>query len=552
MSLLEAIITLLAGIGVFMVGMKMMSDGLERSAGKGLKKMFRALSENRFVGVLVGAGVTAIIQSSSATTVMVIGFVNAGAMTLFQATSIIMGANIGTTITGLLVAFSSFNVGLYAMALAFLGVFLSMFARKDAVKTVGDVLTSLGLIFIGLSLMSGSLKNCAEIRDAFSSMFASVSFPLLLILLGMTFTALIQSSSATTGIIITLAGQGVLPLSSALFIVIGSNIGTCVTALLASIGASSNAKRASIVHLFFNLIGAVFFGAITWIFTSPVVTILETLTPGTLSMQIALFHIFFNVITTALLLPFARPLARLAEKIIPEKKTKKQTAFSYIDERMIENVPIALDQTAKEVERMGALARDNLFAAFDLLRKKEGVNESKILADIADIDAMHNGISHFLVKLSAHCGDELGEESIGALHQVNGDMERIASYAELILKRAKEMDKAELSFSLEAQEELDLIKRKVEAMFEATLPFFFAPSGEGLKRVLACQEEVTHLKKTLNDKHVERLNRGDCSVEKGIYFYATLSEFERTAVHLGNVAQALSPFETMKKEPIHG
>ncbi|MCF0116700.1 MAG: Na/Pi cotransporter family protein, partial [Bacilli bacterium] len=474
MGLVEAIITLIAGIGIFMIGMKMMSDGLENSAGRGLRKLFNKITNNRFVGVGIGAVVTGVIQSSSATTVMVIGFVNAGVMTLMQATAIIMGANIGTTITGILVAFSSFNVGLYATALAFIGVFISMFAKKNLTKTIGDVLASLGLIFVGLSMMSGSLKKCAEIKDAFTTLFTTVSFPLLLILLGVVFTALIQSSSATTGIVITLASQGVLPLTSALFIVIGSNIGTCVTALLASIGANSNAKRAAIIHLMFNLFGSVIFTAIVWIFSSQISQLLELMAPGSLTMQVALFHIIFNVLTTLMLIPFVKHLTIIATKLIKDKDVNKGLKLRYVDAMLMQNVPVALDQIVKEITYMGEMAKLNLEQSFISLVKNEKINTSNLYKNEEIINFTNLELAEFLIKLSSKCNNENDEKFIGSIHHVITDIERIADYAKNFVERSDEMDKLNLSFSNEAKEELDLMYRKVELMFESAIEIFIS------------------------------------------------------------------------------
>ncbi len=540
MGLVEAIITLLAGTGVFMVGMKLMSDGLEHGAGGGLKKLFRKISGNRFAGVGVGAAVTAIIQSSSATTVMVIGFVNAGIMTLLQATAIIMGANIGTTITGIIVAFSSFNVGLYATALTLVGVFITLFGRKDKIKTVGNILSGLGLIFVGLSMMSGSLKNCEEIRAAFSSLFAAVDFPLLLILLGAVFTALIQSSSAATGIIITLVSQGVLSVEGALFIVIGTNIGTCVTALLASIGATVNAKRAALIHLMFNLIGSVVFAAIIWPLSGHVVMFLGYLAPNAMTMQIAWFHIFFNVITTLLLIPFTKQLAKFASVMIPDKhKDAEQLKLFYIDDRILQTPSIALEQTVKEVVNMAEIARENLNRGFNAVCTGKTTEKEKLYAEENKIDFINTGVAAFLIKLSAQSVGESDEKVIGSLHHVIGDIERIGDYAKNFMERAESMQGLGIAFSEQAQSELRLMYDKVESMFGDVLKVFSNRDATGLASVSETEALVDKLKKELNQKHVERLNAGSCSVEKGIYFYAIISELERTADHLINIAYSI-------------
>ena len=334
MEIFNSILMLLAGCGVFMAGMKMMGDGLERSAGKGMKKLFSRISNNRFAGVGVGAAVTAIIQSSSATSVMVIGFVNAGVMTLAQAAAIIMGANIGTTVTGIIISFSAFNVSLYASVLAFVGVMM-MFFKSDSVKKAGGILCGLGLLFVGLDAMSGAFGD-SDIKNAFANMFTVIDFPLLLILIGTLFTALIQSSSAATGLLIIMVGQGAISVANALFIVLGTNIGTCITAVIASIGTSTNAKRTALIHLTFNIVGTVFFTIILWIFSPWVVKLLSSVFSNP-QMQIAWFHVAFNVVTTILLLPFINQLVGLSKFVIKDKVKPQQELpqLKYIDDRLL-------------------------------------------------------------------------------------------------------------------------------------------------------------------------------------------------------------------------
>ena len=346
MSLFESLLALLAGIGVFITGMDFMSSSLRRVAGPELKKLLGKMTNNRFAGIGVGASVTAIIQSSSATTVMVVGFVNAGVMTLTQATSIIMGANIGTTVTGLLVSLSSINISLYFSALAFIGVMM-MFINKSSIKNIGGIIAGLGLLFIGLSLMSDAF-NVEEARNMFTSLFATINFPLLLLFLGMIFTALMQSSSAMTGLIIVMAGQGVMNLEDALFVVLGVNIGTCVTALIATIGTSVNARRTGLIHLLFNVVGTIIFTIFIWIFKNQVVSLLSHI--NNIQYEIALFHLFFNLVTTCLLLPFIKQLVKIAEMIIKDKEENKDNVLKFIDERLLKTPPIAVMQVKKEIE----------------------------------------------------------------------------------------------------------------------------------------------------------------------------------------------------------
>ena len=322
MQLIQSLIWLLAGVGIFIVGMNFLSDALEKSAGEGMKKLLGRISNNRFSGVGIGAGVTAIIQSSSATSVMVIGLVNAGVMTLMQATPIIMGANIGTTITGVLVALKNdyFNMLMYLSAFA--GVMMGFF-KKEKIKIAGLLCSGLGLIFVGLNIMSSEQAfGNPLVESMFEGIFSVIDFPLLLILVGVIFTALIQSSSAATGVVITMVGTGILPLDLALFIILGANIGTCVTALLASMGANADSKRIALIHFTFNVIGTAFFTAIVWIFKDPIIQLLMNMFPGSdpmsLQMRVSAFHVIFNVTTTVLLLPFVKQLVQFSCLVIKD------------------------------------------------------------------------------------------------------------------------------------------------------------------------------------------------------------------------------------------
>lgn len=372
LQLIQSLIWLLAGVGVFIVGMNFMGDALEKSAGNGMKRLLERISNNRFSGVGIGAGVTAIIQSSSATSVMVIGLVNAGVMTLMQATPIIMGANIGTTVTGVLVALKNdyFNMAMYL--LAFAGVMMGFF-KKEKIKIAGSLCCGLGLIFVGLEVMSSEQAfGNPLVENMFTEIFKTIDFPLLLILVGIIFTGLIQSSSAATGVVITMVGTGVLPLDLALFIVLGANIGTCVTALLASVGANANSKRVALIHFTFNVIGTVFFTAIIWIFREPIVNMLVSLFPGSdpmsLQMRVSVFHVVFNVTTTCLLLPFVKQLVNYSCKIIKDKKEQEKTlSLKFVDDRLLSMPPVALMQVKKEMDYMFDLVEENISLSFDAM-----------------------------------------------------------------------------------------------------------------------------------------------------------------------------------------
>lgn len=383
LQLVGSLIWLLAGVGVFIVGMNFMSDALEKSASNGMKRLLERISNNRFSGVGIGAGVTAIIQSSSATSVMVIGLVNAGVMTLMQATPIIMGANIGTTITGVLVALKNdyFNMLMYLFAFA--GVMMG-FVKSEKIKIAGLLCSGLGLIFVGLEIMSSEQAfGNPLVEDLFTSIFQTIDFPLLLILVGIIFTALIQSSSAATGVVITMVGTGVLPLELALFIILGANIGTCVTALLASVGANANSKRVALIHFTFNVIGTVLFTALIWIFKEPAVEFLVSIFPGSdpmsLQMRVSIFHVIFNVTTTLLLLPFVKQLVNYSCVVIKDKKETEETlTLKHVDDRLLTTPPIALMQVKKEMDYMLSLVEENINLSFVAMERVSAISGDRI------------------------------------------------------------------------------------------------------------------------------------------------------------------------------
>ena len=548
-NIVFSILTLLAGCGVFIAGMNMMSDGLERSAGGGMKKLLGKLSNNRFVGVGVGVAVTAIIQSSSATSVMVIGFVNAGIMTLMQATAIIMGANIGTTVTGLIVSLSAFDVSLYASVLAFIGVMMT-FIKKEKVKIVGSTLCGLGLLFVGLDAMSGAFNN-AEIKGFFEDLLASIDFPLLLILVGALFTALIQSSSAATGLIIIMVGQGVIPVENALFIVLGSNIGTCITAILASIGASTNAKRTAFIHLMFNVIGTVIFTIILWIFTKPIVNVLAGI--SNMQMQIAWFHVIFNVTTTILLLPFIKYLVKFATFVIKDKKVKtkdKDTPkLKFIDELLLSTPAIALMQVQKEIEYMASLSKQNLEKSYVVLTSQDDSKKYEILKTEENIDFSNNAITKYLIKLSPNL-DASDETRVAGFFHVINDVERLGDHAENFYEIGAQMKEAGLQFSETAQNEIKNMVEKTTEMFDIALDVFTTRNTTSLARLTELEKEVDLMKKNYIASHFNRLATGDCQVEVGAYFFSTISGLERIADHLINVGYSvLNPTGSQKIEP---
>lgn len=536
--MLASILILLAGVGVFIAGMNMLGDGLEKSAGKGMKGLLGRISNNRLAGVGIGAGVTAIIQSSSATSVMVIGFVNAGIMTLTQATSIIMGANIGTTITGVIVSLKSLGISDYMSLLAFVGVMMTFF-KGDKLKQIGGILCGFGLIFVGLDLMGSAFDNNVGIVNFFSNLFTQISFPLLLILFGAVFTGIVQSSSAATGIFITMVGVGALTVENALFLVLGSNIGTCVTAALASIGATENAKRTALIHLAFNVIGSIAFTIFLWIFKDLAVSLLQGMLPNNPQMQLAWFHVIFNVTTTLLILPFIKQLVQFAKFVIPDKSKAEETRqFKFVDDRFLKTPPIAMMQVKKEIEYMISLARENIENSFEAIFTGSDKNGKEIYEKESVIDFTNHGLSKYLIKLSplVSAGDE---RVIGSYFHVLNDVERIGDHAENFHEIGVQMESQSLRFSETALDEIKAMHEKVMHMFEIASEAFDGASSAHLNQLTALENEVDEMKRSLSANHFARLAEGSCKVEHSAYFFSTIAGLERVADHLINVGYSV-------------
>ncbi len=544
--ILICILSLLAGCGVFIVGMNMMSGGLEKMTGAGLKRLLQKISNNRFAGLGIGAAITALIQSSSATSVMVVGFVNAGVLSLFQATSIIMGANIGTTITGLLVSLSGLNITLFTSILAFIGVMLT-FDKHQKVKNTGSILCGLGLIFIGLDLM-GAAFNDAEIKNMIEGVFLQVNFPLLLILIGVVMTAMIQSSSAMTGLIIVMVGQGVLPLSNALFIVLGTNIGTCITTLIACIGSNANAKRTGLIHLLFNIIGTCLFATIIWIFTDDIVNMLQQMIPNHPQLQIAVFHLIFNVVTAMILLPFIKQLVSLSSKIIKDKTTKQPMELQFIDNRLLKAPSIAVMQVKKEILRMANLAKDNISECFNILITSDTKDTHELYQREEIINYLNNAITTYLIELSSLV-DENEEQSIGAYFHVVNDIERIGDHAKNFLDTNTRMNKLELKLFPEDIDKLQEMYDSVIRMFELALLVFSQEESVDLAELSSLEEKVDQMKKDFFDNHFVQLSLKDRPLEMSSYLTSTITDLERVADHLVNIGYSvINPTGTQANE----
>ncbi len=543
LQLLESLIWLLAGVGVFIVGMNFMSDALEKSAGNGMKKMLGKISNNRLSGVGIGAGVTAIIQSSSATSVMVIGLVNAGVMTLMQATPIIMGANIGTTITGVLVALKNDYFNMLMYLLAFAGVMMGFF-KSEKIKIAGLLCSGLGLIFVGLEVMSSEQAFGNPLVEAmFTEVFKAIDFPLLLIFVGIIFTGLIQSSSAATGVVITMVGTGVLPLDLALFIILGANIGTCVTALLASVGASANSKRVALIHFTFNVIGTVVFTAIIWIFKEPAVDLLVSLFPGSdpmsLQMRVSAFHVIFNVTTTLLLIPFVKQLVKYSCIVIKDKKENGNIlSLRYVDDRLLTMPSVALMQVKKEMDYVFGLVEENIILAFVAMDKGSAECDGRIRKNEEVIDFTNGALTRFLIKLSADV-EPSDEKVIGAYFHVLNDLERIGDHAENFHEIGIEMIDKKIYFSEKAQGEILSMREIVMQMFYIAKDAFENLNKKELATLAKLEENVDIKKKELIASHFARLAEGNCNVDVSPYYSSVAVGLERVADHLVNVGYSI-------------
>ena len=536
--MLASILILLAGVGVFIAGMNMLGDGLEKSAGKGMKGLLGRISNNRLAGVGIGAAVTAIIQSSSATSVMVIGFVNAGIMTLTQATSIVMGASIGTTITGVIVSLKSLGISGWLSLLAFVGVMMS-FLKSDKLKQIGGILCGFGLIFVGLDLMGSAFDNNVEIVNFFSNLFTTISFPLLLLLCGTVFTAIIQSSSAATGIFITMVGAGALTLENALFLVLGANIGTTVTGALAAIGASTNAKRTAFINFFFKAVGSTIFTVIVWAFGDWTVGMLQASLPNNPQMQLAWFHVIFNAANTLISLPFIKQYVKCSEWLFRDKPKAEETRqFKYVDDRLLKTPPIAMMQVKKEIEYMISLAKENIENSFEAIFTGSDKNGKAIYENESVIDFTNHGLSKYLIKLSPLVS--AGEEKIiGSYFHVLNDVERIGDHAENFHEIGVQMESENLRFSSVALKEIKAMKEKISHMFEIASEAFEGVDGSHLSQLTTLENEVDEMKRALSASHFDRLAEGSCQVELSAYFFSTIAGLERVADHLINVGYSI-------------
>jgi len=530
------IFLLLGGLGMFLYGMKMMSDGLENVAGDRMRRVLEVLTTNRFAAVGVGAGVTALIQSSSATTVMVVGFVNAGLMSLLQATGVIMGANIGTTITAQLIAFKLSDVAPFIL---FAGMLMTIFVKKKRIARIGEIVLGFGILFVGLGIMSDAMDPLRD-NEAFRNFLINFKNPVVGVLVGAAVTAVLQSSSASVGILQSFAALGLIGLDTAVYVVLGQNIGTCVTAIISAIGASANSRRAAGIHLMFNIIGTAVYLILLSLFPGMILFV-ESLSPGDGPRQIANFHTMFNLTVTIMLFPFARYLVKLVTLIIPEKKSEQELEkrLIYLDERIAQTPAIALRQVLKETERMGNMVKDNMQLAIDAFFENDEHNANRVLAAEETIDYLCDGISRYLVEFRGYDLSEKDLRIMGSLHHVLIDLERIGDYAENIAEYALEFPENIALLSPDGRTELDSMARKTMETLQASLDAFYARDARRIGTVEKLEQEVDVMKKTYISNHVDRLQKKACDPRLDVLFTNMVTALERVSDHALNIAQSL-------------
>lgn len=531
---------LLGGLALFLIGMQMMSTGLEAAAGNRMKRILEKLTSNRFLGVIVGAAITAVIQSSSATTVMVVGFVNSRLMTLNQAVWVIMGANIGTTITGQLIAL---DVGEIAPLIAFVGVALIVFIKRDSIHHYGQILAGLGMLFIGMDMMSGSMMPLRD-SEAFVNLMTQFSNPLLGILVGACFTALIQSSSASVGILQALAISGVIGLPNAVYVLFGQNIGTCITALLASIGTSRNAKRTTIVHLMFNVIGTVLFTLICYF--TPLTSFVESWTPDNAAAQIANMHTIFNVVTTLLLLPFGNQLAKLVVRLLPEKASDKKDGpyLKYIkpidatQEYHIGTSAIAIGGTRMELTRMLHKVQGNVDLSYRCVLDGTSRHLKDVEAVEETIDYLNAQISDYISHIIAHESNEKDSEIISSFFKIAGNLERIGDHAMNISEYTKRMESKGISFSKEERAEIGQM-RDICIQALGLLGSLEPLSMDTFDKIVDAEQKIDDMTAQFRHNQLKRMRAGTCTNEASVLYAEMLTDFERMGDHILNIGESL-------------
>lgn len=527
------IISLLGGLGAFLFGMKYMGDGLEMAAGSKMKDLLEKLTRNRFLGFLLGVLVTVVIQSSSATTVMVMGFINAGIMDLAQATGVIFGANIGTTITSVLIALDVSGIAPFCL---FLGAFLMLYSKKKQTKHIGQIILGFGLLFQGLHTMSGAMKPLKDVIW-FQDFIMNAKNPMLGILVGAVLCAVIQSSSAAVGILQALAMQGLMPLYFASFLICGVNIGSAMPTILASMNARNNAKRAAMIYLINNVVGAVIMTVVTLAF--PYTQFIESIIPDPM-FQVSVVHIIFKVVSAAVLLPLTNQVVKLTYLLVPKQKHEDACRLEYIDVHLVSSPSVTLLQIRNEVERMAELVRTNIQLSTSALLSSRVADAKPIEDNEAVIDYLTDAISDFLVKLNVREMNDGDAQYVNRVFQTLSDLERIGDYAEKLLHLTEQQEEKKVVYSASALQELAVINDNATQLFDDAVAGFYRQDVhlDQLKRMAKVQRQLRKLTNQSQLNHMERLRTGQCSVEAGILFGEILNSLSRIGGHSINIAEA--------------
>ena len=552
-AVLSAILTLLAGIGIFLIACQMMSSNLEAASSEKLKHLFAKASKNKLLGVGIGTLGTAAIQSSGATTVMTIGFVNEGIISLSQAATIIYGANIGTTITARIVALGMFSGGGLSTTVIFsacagLGAFMSLFSKKSNLKTWGGILAGFGMLFVGLALMSGSMKDFAALESV-KVFLASIGNPILLVIIGAIFTAIIQSSSVMTSIALAMVVSGLITLDQGIFLTMGSNIGSCVVAIIAGITSSKNAKRTALIHLIFNCSGVVLVMLVSYLMQAfsggrlGYGMIFEGAFPGAPQTQLAMFHTFFNLITVICMLPLTELLVRLVVRMIPEVPEladPNAPRLHFVDNNMLKTPPVAVEQTKKEIVRMSTLAMDNFNRALRIVSTLTFTEKEQFEKTENEINYINRALVDFVVKLSEQKSiSEHDHVYLATTYRTIRDLERIGDYAENILEYSESMAEDGKGFSDDAIMEINTLQKLVSELYSFAVKAYEDEDFEALKQANAVEEKIDDFTKMMEDNHISRLSAGVCTPKVGSQYLSLSSNVERIADHLVNVAKSI-------------
>ena len=541
------IFALLGGLGLFLFGMQLMSEGLEKAAGARLRGILEFFTKNRFVGMLVGIAVTAVIQSSSATTVMVVSFVNSGLMSLLQATGLILGANIGTTVTGQLIAF---DLSAIAPLMVMIGVVMTMFCKKVNVKQIGEIVLGFGMLFMGLNYMSESMAALRE-SPKIVELLQSLTNPFAAILMGFVITAVLQSSSATVGIIIVMAAQGLLEFVICPFLILGCNIGSCVSALLASLGGKKDAKRAALIHFLFNVIGSAVSVVILLFAVTPITDFLLQISGGNVARAVANAHTSMKIFEVVLLFPFMGWIVKLTYKFVPGSDKEPEDGFElkYINEGKMLTPSTAYINGIHEIERMGRMAITNLKLSMEALCDLDEQKIESVYKTEAYIDFLNRKITDYLVKVNEIELPIQDAEAMGGLFHVVNDIERVGDHAENFADSAKSRIERKLEFSDKAKKQMREMTADVIQILEYSLDMFTSKSKEHMQDIIELEDRIDAEEKKYQQSHVKRLTKGKCTPESGMLFSDTISGLERVGDHATNIAfSILEPTGTLDEE----